>query len=131
VNKELIVKLIEKAKAAADNAYCPYTNLPIGCALLAEENLIFSGCNIEFAERANSRSAGEVALFMAMSQGYMRFTTVCFYSAERMPYPSGVVLQMLSEFNTMIKIIVATDENFSVYSLYELLPFPYEAPPIE
>ena len=39
--------LIETAKKARENAYAPYSNYKVGCALLSKSGKIFSGCNIE------------------------------------------------------------------------------------
>lgn len=131
MNKELIMKLIERAKENADNAYCPYTKQAIGCSLLAEENVIFGGCNIESNELSCSASAGEVAVLKAISEGYTAFKAICFYSSTRMPYPTGRVCQLLAERNMMVNIVLATDATYLLHTLVELYPFPPEGPDIE
>ena len=131
MNKELIMKLIERARTSAENAYCPYTNHPIGCSLLVDQNIIFGGCNIENNTLACSAEAGEVAALKAISEGYTKFVAVCFWAASGMPYPSGKVRQLLTEFNIMVHIIVANDDTYSVHTLNELLPFHPEGIEIE
>jgi len=125
MNKELILKLIERAKQSADNAYCPYTNMPIGCSLLVEDNVIFGGCNIENSTLSCSVDAGEVAIFKAISEGCTTFKAICFW-ATRLPYPSGKVRQLLAEFNPNLSIVVATDETYSMLTLDTIFPFPPE-----
>jgi len=127
MNKELILKLVERAKNASENAYCPYTNVPVGCSLLVDDNMIFGGCNVENGVLSSSACAGEVAIFKAISEGYTKFRAICFWSENRKPYPSGKVRQLLSEFNPTLNIVVATDETYSMLSLGEIFPFAPEA----
>ena len=128
MNKELISKLINRAREASDNAYCPYTNVPIGCAVLTEDNAIFCGCNIESKVLSGSMSAGEVAAVKAISEGHTRFAAVCFYSETMMPYPSGSACQLISDFAPLIRVVVANEETFNVYHMNELFPFAPELP---
>ena len=131
MNKELIMKLIERAKENADNAYCPFTKQAVGCCLLADENVLFGGCNIESNELAFSAGAGEVAVLKAISEGHTTFKAMCLYSATRMPYPNGRVYQLLAERNMMVNIVLATDATYLLHTLVELFPFPPEGPEIE
>ena len=131
MNKELIIKLIDRARESSDNAYCPYTNFPMGCALLVDVNIIFTGCNIESRALSCSASAGEVAVHKAISEGHTSFKAICFYSTDVMPFPDGRIRDLLSEFSPMIDIIVAQGEDYSLHTLYELFPFQPEGPKIE
>jgi len=126
MNKELIMKLIERARAASENAYCPYTNAPVGCSLLLDDNMIFGGCNVENGVLSSSADAGEVAVYKAVSEGYTKFSAICLWSKNSLPYPSGRVRQLLSEFNPKINTVIANDETYSVLTLADLFPFPPE-----
>jgi cytidine deaminase len=130
MNKELITKLIDRAKEASGNAYCPYTSVPIGCALLTEEN-IYCGCNIESKSLTGSLTAGEVATAKAISEGQTTFVAVCFYSDEVMPFPSGRSCELIADFAPLIRIIVANKETYSLHYLHELFPFNPELPEVE
>jgi len=123
MNKELIMKLIDRAREASGNAYCPFTNVPVGCALLTEDNVIFCGCNIESKTFSSSASAGEVAVMKAISEGHTRFLAVCFYSESSMPFPNGSTCQIVADFAPMIRVVVASKETYNVHHLYELFPF--------
>ena len=125
MNKELITKLISRAREASDNAYCPYTNVPIGCALLTEGS-IYTGCNIESRFLSNSVSAGQVAVMKAISEGCTDFKAVCFYSNSMMPFPDGNTRQVLSEFNQMISVVVANAETYNLSTLNNMHLFPPE-----
>jgi len=131
MNKELIMKLTEHAKKSSDHAYVPFTNNPIGCALLVDENIIFGGCNVENSVLNCSADAGEVAVLKAISEGFTKFRAICFYNERIMPFPSGKVRQLLAEFNQTIQIITATAETYGLNTLNDLLPFPPEAPEVE
>jgi len=126
MNKELILKLIDGARANAENAYCPYTNVPEGCSLLVEDNMIFGGCNIENGDLGTYETAGQVAISKAISEGYTKFCAICFWCNKKMPYPNAHTRQLLSEFCKTIQIIVATDETYSMMNLADIYPFASE-----
>lgn len=128
MNKELISKLINRAREASDNAYCPYTNVPVGCALLTEDNVIFCGCSIETKALSSAASAGEVAVMKAISEGHTAFKAVCFYSSSFMPFPDGKTRQLLAEFNPMLSIVIAHAENYNLCTLNDIFPFVPELP---
>jgi cytidine deaminase len=131
MNKELIMKLIDRAREAGDNAYCPFTNVPVGCALLTEDNMIFCGCNIESKTFSSSASAGEVAVMKAISEGHTAFSAVCFYGIGFMPFPDGKTRQLLAEFNPLLNIVIANADTYSLSNLNEILPFVPELPETE
>jgi len=128
MNKELILKLIERAKESAEHAYCPITNMPVGCSLLVDDNMIFGGCNIESSCNAD---AGEVAIFKAISQGYTKFRAICFWAENNMPYPSGKVRQLLTDFKSNLNIVVANSDTYSLLLLSDIFPFPPPEIPLE
>jgi cytidine deaminase len=127
LNNELISNLVNTAKKYADNAYCPYSNRPVGAAVLCGENAIFGGCNIESGDYSSpSLSAGVTAIAKAVSEGYSDLIAICLYSVKMLPYPNAITREMLCEFNDKIKIIVATEERYeiidSLSSIYLFAP---------
>jgi cytidine deaminase len=44
-----ISELIRLAVAARDRAYCPYSNHPVGAALVTDAGEVYTGCNVENA----------------------------------------------------------------------------------
>jgi len=56
-------KLLERAKIARKNAYAPYSDFFVGCAVLLENGEIFSGNNQENAAFPSGLCAERTALF--------------------------------------------------------------------
>ncbi len=115
LNKEIIARLVDTAKTYADNAYCPYSGIAVGSALLCSDNIILGGCNIETGDYASpSFAAGDTAIAKAISEGYNQMLALCLYSKNHLIYPNATTRQYLCEFNGDIKIIVANDQTYEV-----------------
>lgn len=121
MTKELIQKLIGRARSAADNAYCPVTEVAVGACLLTNTNQMVMGCNLEF-EAAPQIFAGEAALMKSVSEGMLNFSALALWAENIMPYPNALELERLAEFNPVLDIIVAQGDTFVVHKLHELLP---------
>ena len=65
-------QLIEVAKIARKNAYAPYSNYKVGCALLTKSGKVFSGCNVE-NDGIMSICAERTAFVKAISEGELEF----------------------------------------------------------
>ena len=126
LSKEIIARLIDTAKSYADNAYCPYSGVAVGAALLCSDNIILGGCNIETGDyAAPSFGAGDTAIAKAISEGYNQILALCLYSENHLIYPNATTRQYLCEFNGDIKIIVANDQTYEVIdSLSAIYLFP-------
>jgi cytidine deaminase len=61
--------LIAAAFAAAENAYAPYSDYPVGAALLFDDGAVVTGCNVENASYGLALCAETVAVAAAMAQG--------------------------------------------------------------
>ncbi|MFW5787885.1 MAG: cytidine deaminase [Halanaerobiales bacterium] len=100
-------KLIEKAKLAKDNAYVPYSNFPLGAAVLTEDDNIYSGCNIENASYGLSNCAERTALFKAISEGEKNFKKLVLVTDRKKPVtPCGACRQVINEFGDDIEVIM-------------------------
>lgn len=96
--------LVDKAWAASQRAYCPYSNFPVGAAVLATnestgERRIFSGCNVECASYGGTVCAERVACFDAVNNGFRRIEMVAVVCAKSPGgSPCGFCRQVLREF---------------------------------
>ena len=61
--------LLEAARAAAQEAYAPYSNFRVGAALLFTDGTVVTGCNVENASYGLSLCAETVAVAKAMADG--------------------------------------------------------------
>ena len=95
--------LIETAKKARENAYAPYSNYKVGCALLSKSGKIFSGCNIE-NDGIMSICAERVAFCKAISEGEKDFKCILVLGGKKdLEYTSPCVDN--SYLNFAIKIL--------------------------
>ena len=65
-------RLIAAARAAAVNAYAPYSGFGVGAAVLLDDGDIISGCNFENASYGLALCAETVALATVNAQGKLR-----------------------------------------------------------
>lgn len=124
MKKEVINNLIKKAKEAVKNTYSPYSNFPVGAAVLTEEDKIFTGCNIENSSYGLTICAERVAIFKAISEGYLKFKAIALYcKSSEFNFPCGACLQVFREFSPDLKIIaVNRDGKYRIKLAKNLLP---------
>lgn len=120
-------KLLELARAAAENAYAPYSGYMVGAALLADDGTVFTGCNVENVSSPLCTCAERTALCKAISEGHYHFTAIAIAETDNSPcLPCGACRQMLAEFcKDDLHVIVAgstPEEPCHTYLLRELLP---------
>lgn len=89
------------ARAAAKNAYAPYSGYRVGAAALGEDGHVYTGCNIENASYGLTNCAERGALFHMVSAGCRRFTALAVAAeGETAPWPCGACRQVMAEFCT-------------------------------
>ncbi len=123
--------LIRQAAAARENAVAPYSHFMVGAALLGENGVVYTGCNIENAAYTPTNCAERTALFKAVSEGVTKFTDIAIVGAKQgevntlVTAPCGVCRQALYEFcGPELNVIMAkTETDYIEMSLGELLPY--------
>ena len=128
-----LIALRAAADAARAHAWCPYSNFPVGAALVADDGRVFSGCNVENASYPAGTCAERVALGAAITAGARRFSRVVITSAAHDPTPPcGICRQALVEFAPHLDIIaISPDGRASRWSLADLLPAPFTPASLE
>jgi len=117
-------ELVAAARDAADDAYVPYSEYPVGAAVETADGTVFTGCNVEVVNYSNSLHAEEVAVGTAVAAGHREFAHLAVTSAARDGVtPCGMCRQTLAEF-APAGMPVHCDEGETVteYTLGELLP---------
>jgi cytidine deaminase len=91
-------ELIKHALEARNRAYVPYSNFPVGAALLTETGKVYLGCNIENAAYSLCNCAERTALFKAWSEGEHAFKAIAVVADTPQPVsPCGACRQVMSE----------------------------------
>lgn len=99
LDRDLAATLLARARAAAARAYAPYSNFPVGAAILTADGSIFEGANVENASYPVTMCAERTAAAAAVYAGQRVFRAVA-VSAPRAPgaTPCGACRQLLNEF---------------------------------
>ena len=116
--------LRERALAAMDRAYAPYSKFNVGAALLASDGGVTEGCNVENAAYPAGICAERAALAAAIARGSRRFEAIAIATeADEPTPPCGMCRQVLQEFSPHLLIVSVTRSGReSRWSLDELLP---------
>jgi cytidine deaminase len=115
-------ELIAAAWDARDKAYAPYSNFQVGAALLASDERVFSGCNVENISYGLTNCAERVAIGAAVAAGVRSFEKVAVVADTAQPIsPCGACRQVLAEFGVKTVILANRTERLE-FSLEELLP---------
>lgn len=124
-------ELLNIAKETSQNAYCPYSNFPVGAAVLYESGNLYSGCNVENASFGLGLCAERNAISTAIASGETsKILKIAIYSPKSTKcYPCGACRQWMQEFEQGQNIeIIMEDENNNIFtqSINELLPYSFK-----
>lgn len=125
MEEKLKEKLFKEAKKAQKNAYVPYSEFPLGAAVLTEDGSIYSGANIENSSYSLTNCAERSAIFSAVSAGNKKIEALVLVSSTENPVPPcGSCRQVINEFaDGEIEIIMMTEDGKELsMSNLELLP---------
>ncbi len=117
--------LFAAAKAAAANAYAPYSKFPVGAAILTEEEEVYSGCNVENAAYPQGTCAEAGAIAAMARAGRRRIAAVLVVGGGvGLCTPCGGCRQRIREFAAPeTPIHIAGPEGVRArFTLSELLP---------
>ena len=135
-------QLIEKAFAAQEFCYTPYSNFDVGAALLCDNGNIYTCCNIENAAYTPTNCAERTAFFKAISEGEKKCTAIAIVGNKHgikagegdFCAPCAVCRQVMAEFcdlDTFKVIIAKSTEEYLEYTLGELLPLAFTGKNLE
>jgi cytidine deaminase len=128
-----IEQLVEAARGASRNAYCPYSGFAVGAALLTTDGRVFTGCNVENASYGLTVCAERNAVGQMVAAGGRGILAVAVYaSSNSAPRPCGACLQVLSEFGPEARVIaVCAGDDRLEGTLAGLLPEPFRPSALE
>ena len=123
-------KLFKAAKLVRQNAHVPYSKFKVGAALLAEDDSIIIGCNVENAAYPQSQCAEASAIGNLVSQGYSSIKEVVVIgSGDLLCSPCGGCRQRLREFASLDILIHMCNSkgHIKTSTLAELLPYSFSS----
>ena len=123
-------RLERAARAAAANAYCPYSHLAVGAAVLTADGAIGAGCNVENASFGLTICAERNAIFRAVADGARAIVAVAIYTRTAAPAtPCGACRQVIAEFgrDAVVRCVCDGPEHIQ-HTLADLLPAAFTLP---
>lgn len=129
LSKAQLAKLGKLALKARGNAYCPYSNHPVGAALLTDKGEIFSGGNVEVAHYKGV--CAEASAISAMCNAGGRKIAAVVVAGPAMEYlctPCGDCRQRIREFaeaGTMVYSLWKDGTLGQALPFDELLPYSF------
>ncbi len=126
-NKEILQLAINASK----NAYCKYSDFPVGACAVFESRNEYTGCNVENSSYGLSLCAERNAISSAIAAGEKsKLIKLAVYSSKtHLCFPCGACRQWIYEFakgyNTQI-ILQGLDNEIKIFGINEILPYPFE-----
>ena len=116
--------LRERATAAMERAYAPYSGFRVGAALLTSNGTVVEGCNVENASYPAGSCAERVAVGAAVVQGCREFEALVIVTEAEAPTPPcGFCRQVLMEFAPALPVLSVTRGGAEArWTMSELLP---------
>ncbi len=126
--------LVSLAAHTRENAYCPYSGIAVGAALLTEDGALFLGANAENAAFGPSLCAERAAFAAALSAGHRKFSRIAVVGAKKNEAPRsffppcGICLQVMAEFcDENFEILLFDGKKIAIKTLSSLLPHGFGA----
>ena len=123
--------LVEVAVRSRERAYAPYSGFRVGAALLAANDRIYGGCNVENRVLGLTLCAERGALSAAVADGQTSFQALAIATSATPPCaPCGQCRDALAEFSCDLPVVSVTAgnheaPNWSRFTLQDLLPEPF------
>lgn len=121
--------LLAEAVEARRDAYAPYSDHPVGAALLGSDGRVYRGVNVENASFGLSLCAERAAVANAVTAGATEFIAIAIAGPhDDIPCPPcGACRQVLHEFSPGLQIVTSHGARTPrITPLTELLPAAFD-----
>lgn len=124
ISEAALRRLEKTARSAASRAYAPYSEFPVGAAVLGSTGRVYAGCNVENASYGLCTCAERSAVFAAVAAGERTIRAVAVYTPTMLPTaPCGACRQVIHEFGREALVICLCDGRGRIETrLSALLP---------
>ncbi len=122
-------KLFDAARKAMAFAHVPYSQFPVGAAILAGNGEVFSGCNVENAAYPEGCCAETSAISAMVGSGQKQITEIAVIAEKKArATPCGGCRQRIAEFGSVETLVHLCDKTGVVETikLGDLLPRSFE-----
>lgn len=128
MNEEMKTQLIQQAELAHTKAYAPYSNFPVGAAILTKTGEVFIGCNVENISFGLTSCAERNAIFTAISQlGKIEIVAVAVATeSQDGASPCGACRQVIAEFGPTAQIYYKHKGKYYHGIASDLLPSTFD-----
>lgn len=126
-------QLILEAKKAQEKAYAPYSNFPVGAAILTKDDRLFHGANVENASYSLTCCAERNALFSAYSQGIKKediLAMAVIGNTEHPISPCGACRQVMHELmpaDAQVLLTNKVSDQLLELKVVDLLPHSFDS----
>jgi cytidine deaminase len=126
LSQDDITRLISAAREAATHAYVPYSEFPVGAAILTASGAVIAGTNVENASYPMTMCAERIAVGTAVAAGHREILAVA-VTSPKVPgvTPCGGCRQVLNEFKPAradLLVILDSSSGPEIVPLGDLLP---------
>lgn len=119
-------ELLQLARQAAAGAYVPYSQFPVGAALLLADGNVVLGCNVENASYGLTICAERTAATRMVAEGgARRIRKAAVVGLKASPcFPCGACRQVLHEFGCEEVVVEGVDgvDGPAVFPFAQILP---------
>ncbi|MDY0008571.1 MAG: cytidine deaminase [Bdellovibrionales bacterium] len=111
LDAKTMASLSKRAIAARGRAYCPYSNHPVGVAIVSGSGKVYAGANVEVAHyKGLCAEASAISAMITAGETVIRAVVVAGPSMEYLCTPCGDCRQRLREFSA---------PDVQIYSLWK------------
>lgn len=129
MDRDKILKLIDKTIEIRDKAYAPYSNFKVGALVVDDNNNHHLGVNVENGSYGLTNCAERTAIFSGVANGMKKIQTIVIVADTTDPVsPCGACRQVISEFSDESTTIVLSNlkRDYKIMTLDEILPYRFK-----
>ena len=125
--------MINKATQALQHAYAPYSKYTVAACICSEDDVLYTGVNVENSSYGLTICAETSAICQMISAGKLRMKSIVILAGDNaLCPPCGACRQRIHEFSTIeTRIYLCNQQNIlKTVTVGELLPMAFSLKPL-